>query len=347
MALSNAIVPVLPDLGETSTHHGAIFSAYFLGALLMVFPAGIFSDRLGRTHFIRAGLLLTCAGSALILASVIPAVVIAGRLVEGIGAGLFLPVALSWANSGEMHEKMSGFFFASLNIGLVAGLVISGYLAVMTQYHLAGLVVLLALGIIVLLVSLTRKAVFNDTVPKSQAPARVVSVILDYKWLFIFSLVAIGATGAVTTLYPEFSGEDPFFVSVEIGMMNISTAITVLWISRMKLEPIPVMQASALGMAVAVLISFVTPVGLALMGAVAGAVMISQTAFLARTGHPQGLMMGLFSLFSYGGMSLIPFIAGVTADLAGFAAAFILVALLCAVMILTVQRCMCRLPVTV
>lgn len=341
MALSNAIVPVLPNLGETSTHQGAIFSAYFLGALITVFPAGIFSDRIGKAPFIRAGLLLTCAGTGLILASEIPAVVIAGRLAEGIGAGLFLPVALSWANSGKMHEKMSGIFFASLNIGLVSGLVISGYLAILTMNQLAGLIFLLAITIIVFLLSLSRKAGYNNTIPEQRRFLGLIPAISDYKWLFILSLITIGATGAVTTLYPEFSGDNPFLVSVEIGMMNITTAVAVLLISRMKLEPIPVMQASAIGMAVAVLISYITPAGLVLVGAVAGAVMISQTAFLARTGLPQGLMMGLFSLFSYGGMSLMPFIAGIVADSAGFAAAFISVAALSALMILRVHKCKC------
>jgi MFS family permease len=346
MALSNAIVPVLPNLGETSTHQGAIFSTYFLGALITVFPAGIFSDRIGRTPFIRAGLILTCAGTGIILASEIPAVLLAGRLAEGIGAGLFLPVALSWANSGEMHEKMSGIFFASMNAGLVAGLVISGYLAIITPYQLAGLLALMLLTIFVLILSLSGKTDFDGKIQESIKSPKILPIISDYKWLFAFSVITIGATGAVTTLYPEFTGEDPFIVSVEIAAMNIATAVTVLLISRMRLEPIPMMQASAIGMAIAVLISYITPLGLIFVGGVAGVVMISQTAFLARTGLPQGLMMGLFSLFSYGGMSLIPFIAGVSADIAGPAAAFLLVATLSALMILRVHKCKCKLPQT-
>ena len=41
MALSNAIVPVLPSFSNTSSWQGAIYSAYFLGAVLSTLPSGI------------------------------------------------------------------------------------------------------------------------------------------------------------------------------------------------------------------------------------------------------------------------------------------------------------------
>ena len=47
MALSNAVVPVLPDFAEGAALQGVVYSAYFLGAFLTVLPAGIASDRIG------------------------------------------------------------------------------------------------------------------------------------------------------------------------------------------------------------------------------------------------------------------------------------------------------------
>ncbi|WP_243670441.1 hypothetical protein [Methanoculleus chikugoensis] len=40
MALSNAVVPVLPDFAEGAALQGVVYSAYFLGAFLTVLPGG-------------------------------------------------------------------------------------------------------------------------------------------------------------------------------------------------------------------------------------------------------------------------------------------------------------------
>jgi MFS family permease len=48
MALSNAIVPVLPSFAGSSALQGAIYAAYFLGAFISTLPSGILSDRIGR-----------------------------------------------------------------------------------------------------------------------------------------------------------------------------------------------------------------------------------------------------------------------------------------------------------
>ena len=56
--------------------------------------------------------------------------------------------------------------------------------------------------------------------------------------------------------------------------------------------------------------------------------MIAQMAFLARVHDHQGIAMGLFTTMSYIGMALLPFIAGIVADMAGFFIAFCVTAFL-------------------
>jgi hypothetical protein len=53
-------------------------------------------------------------------------------LIEGIGAGMFVPAALSLINARPDHETSSGYFMALLNVGLVAGLIGSGWLIQVT-----------------------------------------------------------------------------------------------------------------------------------------------------------------------------------------------------------------------
>jgi len=98
MALSNAVVPVLPSLAEGTALQGAIYSAYFFGAMLTVIPAGILSDRIGRVPLLRAGLVLTLVSGALILVISDPVALLVIRAVEGVAAGLFVPAAMSWIN---------------------------------------------------------------------------------------------------------------------------------------------------------------------------------------------------------------------------------------------------------
>ncbi len=129
MALSNAVVPVLPLFAnEAPAIQSAIFSAYFLGAFITVLPAGLLSDKIGKTLLIRMGLILTLFSGILIIVFPSPLPVILARILEGVGAGMFVACALSWVNSQTDHSRLSGFFFAALNLGLVTGLIAAGWL---------------------------------------------------------------------------------------------------------------------------------------------------------------------------------------------------------------------------
>ena len=129
MALSNAIVPVLPAFATGSAWEGAIYAAYFLGAFISTLPGGFLSDRYGRTPVIRTGLMLTVISGILLYYTSGPLPVITLRLLEGLGAGLFIAAGMSYVNSQPDHTRMSGYYLAMLNIGLVSGLVASGWLA--------------------------------------------------------------------------------------------------------------------------------------------------------------------------------------------------------------------------
>ena len=92
-------------------------------------PSGILSDRFGRVRMMRAGFLLTIASGILLAMTTAEGMALAARLIEGIGAGMFVAPALSVVNAWEDHRTMSGYFMALLNAGLVIGLVGPGLLA--------------------------------------------------------------------------------------------------------------------------------------------------------------------------------------------------------------------------
>jgi len=130
MALSNAIVPVLPEFAETSAWQGAIYAAYFFGAFVSTLPGGVLTDRYGTSPVLRSGLFMTVISGILLFVAASPVLMVFLRAFEGIGAGLFVAAALAYVNSRTDHVRMSGYYMAMLNLGLVASLLLSGWLAV-------------------------------------------------------------------------------------------------------------------------------------------------------------------------------------------------------------------------
>lgn len=340
MALSNAIVPVLPSFADSSSLQGAIYAAYFLGAVASTIPAGILSDRFGRVPFIRLGLIITVISGILLAGISSPFPVLGVRFIEGIGAGCFVAAAMSYVNSVPDHERMSGYFMAMLNAGLVAGLVLTGWLAAFFQ--------LPATGIIFFTVCAGVPAVTGFFIRESSGgtPKDDQSVLLplvsEYRYLWYSSVVLLGITGVVISLYPEFSGVSFAIAGIWIALMSVSTIIAVLLASHISLPPVRTIRWCAILMVVGVLIAFYTPLGFIAIGALAGVVMIAQMAFLADIQDHQGVTMGLFSTTSYLGMAVLPFLAGLVADSFGFFVTFCATALCAVTVALTIGQCSCK-----
>lgn len=335
MALSNSIIPILTDFAEGAAFQSAIFSAYFLGAFVTVLPAGIISDRIGKVPLIRTGLALTLVSGLLMVGSMHPAVSFGARLLEGIGAGLFVPSAMSWLNLQKDHTKMSGNFMAALNLGLVFGLLGTGWFAAQTGVSLGGAGLFTVLAAVSLALTIyVREPECADVIRTG-----IITVVRRYLWLFISCVVLVGVTGVVTTLYPEFTGGEPQVLALQIAGMNIATIVAVMLASRSHLEPIRTIRVSALVIAVSIALSYITPLGLILTGAAVGFVIIAQMTFLAETKVQQGVMMGLFNASSYAGMTLLPPAAGVIAEVIDFRAAFLLTAIISALMFISTAWC--------
>jgi MFS family permease len=348
MALSNAIVPVLPRFAEGAAAQGALYSSYFLGAFLLTLPAGILSDRWGPVPVIRAGLLVTLISGILMLFPSWSMAIIMGRLLEGFGAGLFVASALAWVNARPDHARESGIFLALMNMGLVSGLVISGVVIGFSALPVAGIMLFTALSLVPLAASLfMRNGGPARTRLAAKAPGgfagNLARIIRDDFWLWVSSVILVGITGVVAALYPEFTGETAANLGLQIAAMNIATVIAVLLISRLRFPPVTTLRIAALLMAAAVFATFVSPFGFIIVGAVAGVVMVAQLAFLAQAETQQGIAMGLWSTMGYAGMTLLPFLAGVVAEQASFFFAFALTAVLAVVVALTIGRCSCRL----
>lgn len=326
MALSNAIVPVLPAFADSSFWTGAIYAAYFLGAFISTLPAGVLSDRFGRSALMRTGLALTVAGGVLLVLSGSAPVTLAGRFIEGIGTGLFVAPAMAAVNLRADHEKMSGYFLALLNAGLVLGLIAAGVLASLTGLPASGILLFTALALISLLSGLASRE--QPAPPSGQDLSVSWDILVRFRWVLYSSVVLIGATGVAIALFPKHAALPADTAGFWIAGMSIATIVAVLVISRFPLNNIRMIRISSVLMAAGILLLAWSPVGLLVIGAVAGFVMIAQMAILAEVREHQGIAMGLFSTSSYLGMALLPFVAGIVAEVSGgIVAAFAVTAL--------------------
>jgi MFS family permease len=341
MALSNAIVPVLPFYAPGSSINGLIYAGYFLGAFFITLPAGILTDTYGRIPFVRLGLAVSLASGLFLAVITDPALVIAGRIIEGIGAGLFVAAAMAAVNADPDHVRLSGWLMASQNAGLVTGLAVAGWLAAYLGSPPAGITLFaLLLAVPALASLLVREPARGHDRPETTAGG-ILSLTGEYRWLWYSTIILIGITGVVTSLYPGFSKAPPDQLGIWLAGMSVATIITVIIGSRMAPEPVSTIRTGAILMAGGTLLLFISPAGFLVLGAVAGVVIIAQMAFLAGNKEHQGAVMGLYSAFAYLGMALLPAAAGFVADGPGFAAAFIITAFAALTVAVTIGRCRC------
>jgi len=90
MGLATSFLPLLArDIDDTGVLVGFVVSAWFLSRLFVELPAGIISDRIGRRKLLITGVGLSVAGAFLCSQAKIIYVLILGRAIWGLGAGLF------------------------------------------------------------------------------------------------------------------------------------------------------------------------------------------------------------------------------------------------------------------
>ena len=160
MGLSNAVIPILPELADLSNRYSGgfassmLFSAYFLGALGTMLPFGILADRLGSLKFIGLGIILTAISGLIILLSENLWILLIARLIEGFACGAFLPAAFTVLSKLRNPGRYIGEFVFLFNAGLAAGAFLSGMLA---DTYLKGAIVIFTVFAFLLTIYLISK----------------------------------------------------------------------------------------------------------------------------------------------------------------------------------------------
>ena len=125
--VSTALPRITTDLGGFE-HYSWVFSAYMLGATVTVPLYGKLSDIYGRRPFFLLGIVLFSTGSIICGLSMSMGMLIAGRAIQGLGAGGLIPLAIAAIGDiipPRLRGKWQGFtgtvFAASSVIGPAVG----------------------------------------------------------------------------------------------------------------------------------------------------------------------------------------------------------------------------------
>src|ERR1700758_1423691 len=91
------------DIGGGMCSQQWVVDGYLLAVAAMVLPGGAISDLFGRIPVLRFGLVAFGAGCALAATAGSPAMLIAGRLIQGLGGAFLVPGSLALINSAFDH----------------------------------------------------------------------------------------------------------------------------------------------------------------------------------------------------------------------------------------------------
>lgn len=351
--LSNAVIPVLPELAGGDSGGVAVssllFSGYFVGALLALVPLGILADRTGNLKVIRFGMLLTALSGFVITFSDIPLILGIFRFLEGVGCGAFFPAAFSILAEWEDSQQSLGEFNFLLNGGLAAGVFFSGVLAsfgiktaIASFTFLAGLSCLLLLSKAGELLSPKRNGkkfthLGSENSVKNQQDTPLLPELKSYlekarKALFQtnfgkiwgISVLLYGTTGLLNANYADYSAG--FLTKPELGLAisvsYLAAMLSSLIAGRADINYKNIVRTGIILAAAGVFLSVKLPLlAFFLIGAGGGAAVVGLITAVSRISS-SGFAMGLFNTGIYAGLGLGPVLGSFFLGLLGYETLF-------------------------
>ena len=348
MGLSNAVIPILPELaaryhstfGEFAS--SLLFSGYFLGALATMLPFGILADRFGNIRLIGLGIILTAISGLIILFSENLWVLLISRFMEGSACGAFFPAAFSTLSKCKDPGRCMGEFTFLFNAGLASGALFSGLLA---NIYLKGAILIftfLALLSVIPLLPRHRELLNpkgtggkSDLLPGSgslkdhfkHSFGEVAGLLNRHNsGIWLSSFLLNGAIGVFIAYYPDYSLGvlTKAQLGSAIASLYICAMVTSLLVGRFRVKEKAIIRIglsfSALGALFAINYPFL---GFPSLGGGAGIAMVGFALAVARMDADRGLTMGLFNTTIYAGLSLLPIAAGLLTGILSFETIFI------------------------
>jgi len=199
-----------------------IFATYAVGVLVALITFGSWSDAVGRRPVLLAGILFALASSVVFLVADSVPLLLAGRLLSGLSAGVFTGTATAAvieAAPPQWQTRASAVATIANVAGLGGGPLLAGLLVQYAPHplHLSFIVhtgLILLAAVAVLLVPETSPRSGHIGIQRLSVPAEVRSV-------FVVAAIAAFACFAITGLFTSVA---PAFVSEVVGIKNHAVA---------------------------------------------------------------------------------------------------------------------------
>lgn len=352
--LSNAVIPVLPELAGGDSGSSAvstlIFSGYFIGALIALVPLGILADRIGNLKVLRFGMLLTVFTGLFISFSDNSWILGISRFLEGVGCGAFFPAAFSVIAEWEDSQQSLGEFNFLLNAGLAAGVFFSGLLAgfgiktaIISFTFLAGLSCILLLSGAGELLDPNRKGKNlarsdNDSHERNQQDVSLLPELknylgktreslfkTDFGKIWGITVLLYGATGLLTANYADYSAG--FLTKPELGLAisasYLAAMLSSLIAGRATISSKDIIKIGIVLASAGIFLSVKLPLlAFFLMGAGGGTAVVGLIMAVSRVSS-SGFAMGLFNTGIYAGLGLGPVLGSFFLEPLGYETVFL------------------------
>ena len=220
----SALVTVsLPDMARELSVSASTISlvllSYLVGAVIAFIPAGKLGDRYGLRPVCLGGCTLALAGTVLCSVSQSIDVLVAGRLVQGIGAGGFVAAGYAMIPTWVNHERVGwGYGIQSLGagVGMVAGVPVGGLLSNFLVWQW------IFLGSVPLFIALLAVAWCVIPAARRQTLARGA----DMQWgaVTIFAALMVGVT-FILAGGPVFGWTSPLVLAVVVGVLVLLASL--------------------------------------------------------------------------------------------------------------------------
>ncbi len=257
-----------------------IFATYAAGVLVALIGFGSWSDAVGRRPVLLAGILVALASSVVFLIADSVPLLLVGRLLSGLSAGVFTGTATAAViEAAPQHWRNRAATVATIaNVaGLGGGPLLAGLLV---QYapHPLHLAFIVHTGLLVL--ATAALLVVPETSPRTgRIGLQRLSVPEEVRGVFVVAAIAAFACFAITGLFTSVA---PAFVSNVVGIDNhavagavASTILIASAVAQVFAGRIPAQRAVVLGCAILIVGMVILAVALelsSLLGLIAAAI---------------------------------------------------------------------------